>query len=140
MKKEGDYAELLLAGTDGDSSPRPLFSFPRYAFSYIGIHRAFAAGAIYEYHYRIYFMVLQADAVTDRSAMRSERHARFIKFQRRGTEKRLAMGFLAFLISPANFSRTPRHVFDLRPRTCPAVRTVRGQRVKLDCVVVGLGT
>lgn len=24
-KKGGDYAELLLAGADGDSSPRPLF-------------------------------------------------------------------------------------------------------------------
>lgn len=81
MKKGGDYAELLLAGTDDDSSPRLLFSFPGYAFSYIGIHRAFAASAIYEYHYRIYFMALQADAVTDRSVARSERHARFIKFR-----------------------------------------------------------
>jgi len=53
----------------------------------------------------IYFMVLQTDAVTDRSAARSERHARsFIKFRRRWEEKqrerernreKSAMGFPA---------------------------------------------
>lgn len=96
MKKAGDYAELLLAGTDGDSSPSLPFSFPEYAFSYVGIHRAFVVSAIYEYHYRIYFMILQADAVTDRSAIRSERHARFIKFQRRN-EGEIGNGFPRFL-------------------------------------------
>jgi len=41
-------------------------------------------------------MVLQADAVTDRSAMRSERHAHFIKSQRRN-EGEIGNGFPRFL-------------------------------------------
>lgn len=51
-------------------------------------------------------MVSQADAVTDRSAAQREtraRDGRLIKFRRE--EREIAMGFHAFSISPANFSR-----------------------------------
>lgn len=112
--------------------PSPPFSFPGYAFSYIGIHRAFAAGAIYEYHYRIYFMVLQADAVTDRSAARSERHARFIKFRRRnGGEIGNRISSLSWLV-PRIYRA--RHAMR-SPCANVSGRPYSLRRVKLDCVL-----